>query len=63
MQDYASSLGPLGTVESFTQAAQTLRGGMTYRSITVKLAKKTVSISIYETSDGKFEQFLVEPED
>ncbi len=63
VHDYSSSLGPLGKVERFTQASQSLRGGMTHRAITVKLAKKTVSISIYETSDGKFEQFLIEPED
>ncbi len=59
LHDYATSLSALGAVQSFTVGATSLRGGMTFRSYSVKFAARTVSISIYEMPDGKFEQFLV----
>jgi hypothetical protein len=60
--DYASSLGPLGAIRSVQQTSTSLRGGMRYRGFAVEFAKGArVSISTYWTSDGKIEQFLVEP--
>ena len=35
LKDFAASLGPLGTPSDFTQAAQSLRGGMVLRRYTV----------------------------
>jgi len=63
LADYAASLGPLGQYESLTPAGVRSRGGMVYRGFTVKFAKKTVVLSIFEMPDGKFEQFLVEARD
>ncbi len=63
LKDYASSLGPLGDVVSFTALATRERGGMTYRAFEVKFASRTVVISIYDVSDGRYEQFLVESQE
>lgn len=59
VHDYATSLAPLGKIESFTPTTVQGRGGMTYRGFLVEFADKTVSISIYEMPDGKFEQYLI----
>jgi hypothetical protein len=62
IDDYASSLGPLGAIRSFHQTSTGLRGGMRYRAFAVQFANGTsVAISTYETSDGKYEQYLVAP--
>jgi D-alanyl-D-alanine carboxypeptidase len=60
LTDYAESLAPLGAIESFTPTAVRSRGGLIYRAFAVTFAQRTVTISIYEMPDGKFEQFLVE---
>ena len=61
LADYAGSLGPLGKPDSFVQAEQGLRGGMTLRIFDVEYPSKKVSIVIYQLPDGRFEQFLVAP--
>ena len=63
LDDYASSLGPLGAPVSFKKTGEQLRGGMTYRAFEAKMKDKTVHISTYQMPDGKWEQFLVEPAD
>ncbi len=62
LKDFASSLGPLGAPEEFTQVSQSLRGGMTGRFYSVKLKDKTLSVSTYEMPDGKIEQYQVAPD-
>jgi len=59
LKDYASSLGPLGAPQSFTQARSSLRGGMTARIYEVKYPKKSLVIIVYEMPDGKIEQYLI----
>jgi D-alanyl-D-alanine carboxypeptidase len=62
LQDYASSLGPLGTPTSFTANPPSERGGFTHRIFRVAFDNgKSVIINSYETHDGKYEQFLVAP--
>ncbi len=62
LDDYASSLGPLGAIGSFEQISTNLRGGMRYRGFDVRFANGTrATLSTYWTNDGKIEQFLVEP--
>ncbi len=62
IQDFATSLGPLGAIKSLRQTATSLRGGMTYRAFEAEFANGTkVSISTFVTTDGKIEQFLVGP--
>jgi D-alanyl-D-alanine carboxypeptidase len=59
LKDFASSLGPLGTPEDFTQTYQSLRGGMKFRVYTIQFPKTKLSAWIYELPNGKLEQFLV----
>lgn len=62
IQDFATSLGPLGAIKSLRQTATSLRGGMTFRAFEAEFANGTkVSISTFVTTDGKLEQFLVGP--
>jgi D-alanyl-D-alanine carboxypeptidase len=59
LRDFAASLGPLGTPQDFTQAAQSLRGGMVLRRYTVKFPQKTFGITTFWMPDGKLEQYIV----
>jgi CubicO group peptidase (beta-lactamase class C family) len=63
LHDFASSLGPLGAPQDFTQASQSLRGGMTLRRYTVKFAQKTFGITTFWMPDGKLEQYIVAASD
>jgi D-alanyl-D-alanine carboxypeptidase len=59
LKDFASSLGPLGTPQDFTQMRQSLRGGMKLRVYRVKFPNKTLQAWTYEMPDGKLEQYQV----
>ncbi len=59
LQDFASSLGPLGAVQDFTQSSENLRGGMYARSYRAKAGNKTLNISTFWMPDGKIEQYIV----
>lgn len=59
LQDFASSLGPLGTPQEFTQTRQALRGGMKLRVYRIKFPNKTLQAWTYEMPDGKLEQYQV----
>jgi len=59
LQDFAASLGPLGTPQSFTPSGHGLRGGMVFRAYTIKFPQKTLRAWSYELADGKLEQFMV----
>ncbi len=63
LDDFRSSLGPLGAPAFFKQTAQELRGGMTFRSFSVDFAKspQKVRVTTYTMPDGKLEQYLVIP--
>jgi D-alanyl-D-alanine carboxypeptidase len=63
LKDFASSLGPLGAPDSFAQAGQSLRGGMTFRRFIVRYPKKTLAITCFEMPDGKIEQFQIAARD
>ncbi len=63
LHDYSTSLTALGDVQSFRQTSNTLRGGMTHMSYQVKFPQKTVGINIYQMPDGKFEQYLIAPQE
>jgi hypothetical protein len=60
IKEIAASLAPLGTAQSVEQTSSNKRGGMTTRRYRVKYAKKSLAISVYETPDGKLEQYLLE---
>jgi len=59
LKDFASGLGPLGTPQSFTQASQGLRGGMTLRVYIIRFPQKTLRAWTYEMPDGKLEQYQI----
>jgi D-alanyl-D-alanine carboxypeptidase len=61
VQDFATSLKPLGVPTSFKQVAEEKRGGMTFRVFTVSFPNKQVRVTVYEEPDGKLEQYLVIP--
>jgi CubicO group peptidase (beta-lactamase class C family) len=60
--DFAGSLSPLGPPSEFTQATTLKRGGMIYRTFTVKTKDKTVLVAIFVQPDGKIAQYLVTPQ-
>ncbi|HJZ81219.1 MAG TPA: serine hydrolase domain-containing protein, partial [Pyrinomonadaceae bacterium] len=62
LQDFAAGLGPLGTPQSFTQASQGLRGGMTLRVYLVRFPQKVLRAWTYEMPDGKLEQYQIAPQ-
>ena len=59
VQDFASSLKPLGVPSSIKQLAEDKRGGMTFRVFSVSFPNKQVRVTVYEEPDGKLEQYLV----
>ncbi len=64
IEDFRSSLGPLGSMKSVTQAGEELRGGMVFREFAVTFgdAKSTkLTLTTYTMPDGKLEQFLIGP--
>ena len=61
VDDFASSLKPLGTPTSFKQVSESKRGGMTFRAFNVGFTGRQVRVTVYEMPDGKLEQYLVIP--
>ena len=59
VQDFASSLKPLGVPSGIKQVAEEKRGGMTFRVFSVSFPNKQVRVTVYEEPDGKLEQYLV----
>jgi len=58
LHDMQASLGPLGALKNVTRVRQGLRGGMTFRAYRVEFEKKTMTVTVYLTSDNHYEQFL-----
>ena len=61
VKDFASTLGPLGKPQEFTQASQSLRGGMTLRRYRIRYAQKTLNLTTFIMPDGKIEQYQIAP--
>jgi D-alanyl-D-alanine carboxypeptidase len=59
LQDFAGSLGPLGSPTEFTQTYKQDRGGMTFRLFEVHFKQKKVEIWERIMPDGKIEQYQV----
>lgn len=61
LDDFSTSLKPLGKVATVVQRRESLRGGMFARQFDVTFAGgETVTVSTYTMKDEKLEQFLVE---
>jgi len=61
LADFHESLAPLGEPLTFRQINDSLRGGMTFRSFQIVYPGKRLRLTTYTYSDGKLEQYLVEP--
>ena len=61
--EFADTLRPLGALDAVEQIATARRGGMTFRRYKARYADKAMSLSVYETADGKLEQFLLSESD
>jgi hypothetical protein len=59
LEDYRTSLAPLGKLQTVTKRTEQLRGGMTHRTYEAQFEKKSVLLNIYVMPGGRFEQFLV----
>ena len=59
LRDFASSLGPLGAPQEFSQTMRQERGGMTFRLFEVRFPQKTLEIWERIMPDGKVEQYQV----
>ena len=60
LEDFKNSLSALGRLRSVTRTSEESRGGMTHRGYRAQFSKKTLSLNIYVTPDGKYEQFMAE---
>jgi D-alanyl-D-alanine carboxypeptidase len=62
--EYADTLRPLGALDAVEQVATSRRGGMIFRRYKASYGGGTsMSLSVYETTDGKLEQFLLSKND
>ncbi len=59
LKDFASGLAPLGTPQSFVQASQGLRGGMTLRVYIIRFPQKVLRAWTYEMPNGRLEQYQI----
>jgi len=59
LEDFASSLGPLGVPDSFTANPKFLRGGMVGRTFRIRAGGKNLSLTTFTLPDGKLEQFQI----
>jgi CubicO group peptidase (beta-lactamase class C family) len=60
--EYASSLRGLGALRRVEEVRSRRRGGMIGRRFRAVYDQKVLSLSVYETTDGKIEQFLATEE-
>ncbi|HXE15405.1 MAG TPA: serine hydrolase domain-containing protein [Bryobacteraceae bacterium] len=60
LDDYRKSLSNLGPLQSVTRLRESSRGGMSHRTYKAVFQNKAVNLNVYVTSEGKYEQFLVE---
>ena len=63
VEDFQTSLAPLGAPASVTQVAEEPRGGMTFREFRVSFpnSNRVLLITTYTEPNGKLEQYLVFP--
>ena len=61
LDDYRTSLAPLGEPLSFQQTGERLRGGMTFRAFRIVYPDRRLTLTTYTYPDGKLEQYLVAP--
>ncbi len=63
LDDFASSLGRLGSPREFVLSSQSDRGGMRFRSYRIVLREKRLRLTTFTMPDGKIEQYLIAPDE
>jgi len=63
LEDFSTSLAPLGSPRDFVQTEKADRGGMTLFRYKAKFSEKTFAVWVREMPDGKIEQYqlIVQP--
>lgn len=61
IDDFKSSLGPLGEPLSLRQTHTEQRGGMTFRVFEIVYPDRRLELTTYTYPDGKLEQYLIAP--
>ncbi len=61
LDDYRTSLAPLGKPLTFTAGRSGLRGGLRMRSYALSFHDRRLAITTYTQPDGKLEQYIVAP--
>jgi D-alanyl-D-alanine carboxypeptidase len=59
LNDFASSLAPLGGACDVAQTGQSLRGGMTFRGFRIHCGARNLALSTFTLPNGKLEQFQI----
>jgi len=59
LADFAASLGPLGSPDSFVASPKGLRGGMVARNYRIRAGGKNLSLTTFILPDGKLEQYQI----
>jgi CubicO group peptidase (beta-lactamase class C family) len=59
--DFEKSLKPLGAPVAFKQSSMSLRGGMVFRSFSMKTASKALLLTTFALGDGKLAQYMIYP--
>jgi CubicO group peptidase (beta-lactamase class C family) len=62
IKEFESSLAPLGRPLAFVSSGYQERGGMTFRSFTVRFPQKTVKVWVRVLPDNKIEQYQIAAE-
>jgi D-alanyl-D-alanine carboxypeptidase len=60
LQDYQSSLAPLGAPTQFVRQGDSLRGGMKLRFYRIRAGNMTMNLTTMTLPDGKIDQYIVE---
>ncbi len=63
IDDFRTSLAPLGEPLTFSQVAEDLRGGMTFHAFRIVYPGKRLALTTYAYPDGKLEQYLISAAD
>ncbi len=62
VEDFASSLAPLGSPSEFVPVAYELRGGRSYRAFRIQAGGRALLLTTRGMVDGMLEQYQVNPD-
>ena len=62
VEDFATSLAPLGGPTEFVPVAYELRGGMSYRAFRIRAGTRTLLLTTRALADGSLEQYQINPD-